>query len=144
MKFKPKFSDKVIEEMTDKAIERVENQIYNQLQNIGLEFISNARINADFTDHTGNLRSSIGYVIAKNGKVLSDDFELSKKGTDRETGRNKGVEFALAKSKSNIGFVLVVVAGMEYAAYVESKGKDVITGSSLKAEKRLLEAFERV
>jgi len=33
------------------------------------------------------------------------------------------------------GMILVVVAGMEYAAAVESKGYDVITGSSREAEK---------
>ena len=36
------------------------------------------------------------------------------------------------------GMILVIVAGMEYAAAVESKGYDVITGSSLFADIELL------
>jgi hypothetical protein len=41
------------------------------------------------------------------------------------------------KSKYLSGYVLIICTGMKYAAAVESKGKDVITGSSLIAKAEL-------
>jgi hypothetical protein len=45
------------------------------------------------------------------------------------------------KEKYNKGFVLIVVAGMDYAVYVEALGRNVLSSSKLLAEsmsKRLL------
>jgi hypothetical protein len=43
-----------------------------------------------------------------------------------------------------VGFVLVGVAGMSYAAAVEARGLDVITSGSLVASASLKKAFERI
>jgi hypothetical protein len=37
---------------------------------------------------------------------------------------------------------LIVVAGMDYAAAVESRGKDVLTASSIKAKNELKQAIK--
>lgn len=102
----------------------------------------NARTNANFTDQTGNLRSSIGYLLLKDGKPIDEDFTASPIGTDRETGKKKGYEFALSKFKQEKGYVLILVAGMQYAAAVESKGFDVITTSSFLAKDSVQKLFE--
>jgi len=133
--FVPKFkvSDIVREVETKKK--RIDDAIYLRLRRIGLQFVRDARINADFTDRTGNLRSSIGFVIAYNGDIRHTDFDKAPKGdSDKEEGVRNARQFAedIAGDYSK-GWVLIVVAGMEYAAAVESRGKDVITGSSIKA-----------
>lgn len=93
-----------------------------------------------FIDHTGNLRSSIGYVIAKNGVIHTDNFEESAKGTDKVTGKRTGYQLAVSladKYRMN-GYVLIVVAGMEYAAVVQNiENKDVLLGTVIKTESYL-------
>lgn len=115
--------------------------ILNELKFIGLEFVRNARINADFTDRTGNLRSSIGYIIFKDGEPIDIDFELSDNGTEKSQGVSTGKALAqkIARDFDVTGYLLVVVAGMQYAVFVEAKGFDVITSSSFKAEQELKE-----
>lgn len=144
MKLTPTFKVSDIMKDVRVKIENIDEFILNELNYVGLEFVRNARVKADFTDRTGNLRSSIGYMILKNGQIMSEDFEDSAQGTDKSTGKQKGFEFAFLKAEVTTGFVLIVVAGMEYAVYVESKGYDVITGSSLLAENDLRQAFEKL
>ena len=87
-----------------------------------------------FRSQTGNLRSSIGYIIARDGNILKENIEGKSEG---RTQAKKIAEEVLKESKK--GFVLICVAGMEYAVAVESKGYDVITGS-IPAAKALLKS----
>lgn len=96
------------------------------LQYLGEEFINKARQDGNYTDRTGNLRASVGYVILEDGKEIYSSFP-------GET--NEGVESARdtineVSAGYNSGLVLIGVAGMNYAAAVESLGYDVITGSA--------------
>lgn len=96
-----------------------------------------------FKDWTGNLRSSIGFVVSNNGKILHKDFEPSAKGTDKKTGMQHGLSFAKSLVPAK-GISLIVVAGEDYASYVESKGYDVITGSSIAAEHSLRQIMKAI
>lgn len=51
----------------------------NLLQRTGEEFVKIARLEGNYIDHTGNLRSSIGYVIVKDGRIVGKNFQLSEK-----------------------------------------------------------------
>ncbi|GAB3666410.1 hypothetical protein GCM10028791_42210 [Echinicola sediminis] len=147
LKITPKFKGKDVENYLLKHVRKIEKSIENELLYVGLEFVRDARLNADFTDRTGNLRSSIGFVLLKDGRPIHQDFEKSwKKGTDKETGVEKAIKYAseVAGAELNIGYTLVVVAGMDYAVYVEASGKDVLTGSSIKAEKNIKSVFEKL
>ena len=99
----------------------------------------------DFTDRTNNLRSSIGYVLYKDGEKISSNFAAA--GSGKDGNGSEGVESGLkhaeqvASNYSN-GFVLVLAAGMHYAAYVEAKGYDVLTGASLKMDDEITKYFE--
>ena len=122
-------------------VAKMEKAIEARLIRIGNKFVRDARLNADFTDRTGNLRSSIGYVLIGDGTPIKADFEDTKKGL---LGKAKAIEYATEiTSGYNHGYVLVVVAGMEYAAAVESMGKDVLTGSSLSAVASLNKHFKK-
>lgn len=93
-----------------------------------------------FSDWTGNLRSSIGFVILKNGEVVQQAFD-----GEKNEGKQAGISIANEISKDfPKGFVLIVVSGMNYAAYAESHGFDVITSSALIAEDALREAIKNL
>lgn len=83
-----------------------------------------------YKDQTHNLRSSIGCVLFHNGVEVYSYFG---DGNQNPEGENTGHAYArkIAEEAGNETFVAVVVAGAGYARYVEAKGYDVITGSSL-------------
>lgn len=114
-----------------------ERAIYLGMRRVGLDFVNNARSMADFKDQTGNLRASIGFLIAKDGKILDQDF------TGKPEGRSNGVSYAKSLEKGE-GYVLIVVAGMNYAAAVESRGKDVLTNSAAIATELLRSTFSNL
>lgn len=151
MKFKleAKFSKNQIEKQLNQAVSNLRQAVLNRLEMVGWEFVRNARMkNASqggFNDVTGNLRSSIGFAIIDHGKVSKENYEASKTGTDKKTGISEAKSLVKSlKSDFANGYALVVVAGMGYAAAVESRGKDVITGSSLEAEEMLKEALKKM
>jgi len=87
----------------------------------------------NYIDWTANLRSSIGYVVADDGEIVqAGGFEPIAGG---EQGASNGRRFAedLARTYSG-GYVLILVAGMRYAAYVQSKGYDVLSSATIQAE----------
>lgn len=103
----------------------VDRKSLTTLQYLGEEFVNKARLSDTYTDRTGNLRSSIGYIILKDGEVVDMNFEGGVE------GKRKAEEFAKSIGIAHShGYVLIGVAGMDYAAAVESKGYDVITGSA--------------
>lgn len=126
---KEMFSMSAIGAKIDGFVFNREERMISALHYIGVDFVNNARVAAEFTDQTGNLRSSIGYAILLDGKVIDEDFE----GEIEGIAASKTVVKELAH-EYNTGLVLIGLAGMEYAAAVESKGYDVITGSTPIAE----------
>lgn len=123
------WSDKEVERWFNYYVDRAEEKMYELMQRAGEEFVKIAREKGKYTDHTGNLRSSVGYVIVANGRVLSENFELSKGGTDKVTGKRRAKRLAEELATFyNKGFVLIGVAGMKYAVIVEAMdNKDVIS-----------------
>lgn len=88
-------------------------------------------------DQSGNLRSSIGYVIAHNGKIIQcSEFNQVKQGSD---GVKEGKELAAELAKQyNSGYALIVVAGMNYAELVEAMdSKNVLASTELFARQEL-------
>jgi hypothetical protein len=135
MALKAKFNSEDIRKRGE-IIERVlDDYIFQVLSFVGESFVRLARSISTYIDRTGNLRSSIGYIIILNGKIKKEDFEGTGEGIE------KGKEHALTLS-SNHRWVFVGVAGEDYASAVESRGLDVITGSS-EAAKQLLERLLR-
>lgn len=116
----------------------IDEEIIDRLCRIGEEVVTYAKQippERGFTDRTGNLRSSIGYVICKDGQPINLAFEAVKGGHEGvHTGQRLAMEIA---GKHPEGYTLIVVAGMNYAAYVESKGRDVLTSAETEAGKLL-------
>ncbi len=88
-------------------------------------------------DQSGNLRSSIGYAIVNNGKIIQySEFNQVKQGSD---GVKEGKELAAELAKQyNSGYALIVVAGMNYAELVEAmESKNVLASAELFARQEL-------
>lgn len=123
-----------IERYTEEQIERLKISILRTFMYIGEACLNKARSTDSYKDQTGNLRSSLGYVIAVDGRVVyQSDFQTVKQGRD---GSEKGAAFAkkLVRRFPH-GVCLIVVAGMEYAAHVKNKGYDVLDSSELLADR---------
>lgn len=93
------------------------------------KYIRNDIGGTSFSDWTENLRNSIGYFIFQEGELV-----------DNNIGAGEGAEKATALAYSvtaPLGLSIVFTAGMNYAAAVEAKGYDVITGAYREALKNL-------
>lgn len=119
-----------------KQIELKENVIIKELAYIGKECVNEAKTNPGYIDQTGNLRSSIGFMVLKNGSVIHQGgFEMVKEGAEK--GVIEGKKFAGELiARNSKGLVLVLVAGMNYAVRVETElSRNVIMSGELLAEK---------
>ena len=139
MVIKPKFNrDEIVKKLLLQRT-KIEQAIITRLSYVGEQFVRDARSVNSYKDQTGNLRSSIGFVIVKNGEQILQSFPGGGEGAG--VGEKEAIE---AAEKFPTGIVLIVVAGMGYAAAVESKGFDVITGSSYKAVSTLTEMLGKL
>lgn len=122
--------------------ERIEEGFIDKLNYLALEAIRYIRDRSEeesWRDHTGNLRSSIGYILVFNGlTVHRGGFEVVRNGRQGAAdGRRYAEELA---SKYPAGYALIVVAGMEYASYVEAmENKDVLASGKVFLEKKVKE-----
>lgn len=128
-------------------INRIDMLTIRALSSLGEQCVTVARDRTpelSWIDHTGNLRSSIGYIITHKGNIIQySDFQQVKQGSE---GVKTGKDFAaeIAKQFSN-EYVLVVVAGMNYAEFVEARdNKDVLATPELFAKKELPKMIKKL
>ena len=115
----------------DKIKEKYINEATNKFIEVGERCIIEARDNGSYTDRTGNLRNSVGYM------VLLDGVEQSQSNINKLNRK----QFDTIKTKYTKGLVLIVVAGMNYASYVEAKGYNVLSSAELIAENILKQLY---
>lgn len=167
--FTPMFSDADLDRWYGIFTDKADEKILTLLKATGETFVKYAREIHTYEDVTGNLRSSIGYVIIQDGEeILSSEFEkvaghgensalvnfktkgggsvkfhAKGKSGDGGQGSLKGRQLAEAIALSySKGMVVIGVAGMQYAAAVEAKGFDVVTGACQSAEAWMRKAIE--
>ncbi len=121
-----------------KRLQAIEKAVIFNLHYLGEQCVTTARVNGDYTDHTGNLRNSIGYVILQNGVIVDQNFKKSASVKSSQEGPKKGLDLAMDVAKDfSKGYVLIVVAGMEYATKVESAGRDVLVSAEYYANSEM-------
>ena len=114
------------------AAKRYDKEVVKALVEVGKRAVETARHTKTFEDKTGNLTASIGYGVIHNGTlVYTGGFDDSKDGG--EIGRN--VLSQSAADMSNIPYAVILVAGMEYATYVNRKGFAVLDGAQIQIDK---------
>lgn len=107
---------------------RVDLASFKVLSRAGENAVTFARNLDTYKDQTKNLRNSVGYVIVHDGQIVSNLFPGSGEGVAKGQSYAKKIASEAGGLKSK-GWILIVVAGMEYAAYVEAKGYDVLSGA---------------
>jgi len=130
--------DKIIND----DVEEWFDELVDHYRQSGIAFVERAVAKATFNNITWNLRSSIGYLIIYNGEVVEAYFKDLVAGTE---GQAVGEDYALFVAKlidEGEGLSMALVAGEEYAYYVEAKGKDVISGSYAYFETELKTALQ--
>ena len=133
-----------IDRYTEQKLKGLEQAVIRTLTYCGELCLNVARSTNSYKDQTGNLRSSIGYVVTVDGRIVNQsDFETVKKGGD---GSKQGAAFAKQLVRRfPKGICLIVVAGMEYAAHVTNMGYDVLDSAELTADRivpRLLKSLK--
>lgn len=138
-----------IERMIRQQIEEIDRQTLEQFKRVLARALdiqrAKVRANGGYNDDTGQLRSSVGGIIYKNGKVLYEDFKLAPYGTDKEPGIREGRDKALLALRETSGWGITIVAGKEYASWVESKhGLSVLIDAQKELVKTLDQAFNEI
>lgn len=136
----------------NELMQRAEEEYITRFIEAGEIACQKAIKSGNYENITGNLRSSIGYIIAYNGRIIKEggfykiqgygdnmqkvefttkdgrnvSFWAKGKFGDGAEGSQKGLELARLKVKGKKGYSFILVAGMEYASFVSSKGYDVI------------------
>lgn len=120
--------------------EELERALVKRFTDIGEKCVTIARDPhpGDWGDVTGNLRSSIGYVVLKDGQAVVEGASKQYSGPKGDGSDGPAAAEALLtqlQAKFPTGIVLIVCAGMNYAAYVENvRHKDVLTTAELLME----------
>lgn len=138
-----------IRSMIERKLDVVEDGLAAALSRIGEECVSVARVKEqampkDFKDQTGNLRSSYGYAVVRDGETTDEGMTTPtvtahKRADKGATGQRAGRAYldSVRDKSPRKGLSLVVVAGMGYAKYVQAKGLDVLNSSELVMRDRL-------
>ena len=136
--------EQFVQTVMETAVAIIEEEILQSLIRLGEECLTRIRTRSkeeSWIDQTGNLRSSIGYAVYAYGmEVIGSTFQAIPGPTGNGMdGVQKGQEYIKSlASKFSETYALVVVAGMDYAEYVEAmNNKDVLAGTEIWAKKQI-------
>ena len=104
-----------------KFIDGIQGEVVDFMDEKAREAVKLQQVEANYRNHTWNLRSSLGYVVTYDGKEKRRYI----------SGMNYGDEAAEAIKKwldevNKSGTSTVFADGMFYASFVSSKGYDVL------------------
>lgn len=122
------------------------NEIIRALTYLGEQCVKRIRDRSpedSWFDQTGNLRSSIGYAVLDHGrKTIVSAFDSIGGATDGPAKGQQLIE-SLTSQYADV-YALLVVAGMEYAEFVEAKdNKDVLAATDLWAKQQIQTYMEK-
>lgn len=130
----PNFDMRSIHNYMEKKVKEQMDAVVAYLNQKGIEYTNIARrktlAKEPYNNITFNLVSSVGFAIARDGVIVQSYFPLSGTGAQ---GKAKGEVLAERVAREYSGpsdIVLVLVAGEDYATFVQAKGKDVVSASS--------------
>ena len=144
MALEPQFTRKDVQRRFDAFLDQIQKQQIKRLSMLGEMCVNHARSvpkDLGFEDQTGNLRSSIGYAVFVDGVAVHSFYEEVKGGAE---GAKAGQRLSEKIGEGSRGVCLVVTAGMHYATYVESRGRDVIASAEQLAKRELPQMLEKL
>lgn len=146
MAIKPNFTKDDVRKRFDAFLNEIEKKQIARLQRLGEMCLVEARTNKGYMMQTGALLSSTGYEVFVDGVAIHSQFDAASgaESNAAETGIKSGQSIAETIGKGTKGIALVVVAGMNYAAYVEAKGYNVLSSAEHLAERELPRMLEKL
>lgn len=126
--------DKTLREI-EGIITRTRVAVLERLCKVGEGAVKIQRQSHGYKDQTGNLTSSIGYVVLDRGSVYRSSSFAPVKGAGGGSGTEgskvgRDLVSLLAQQYATDDIALIVVAGMEYAEYVEAMALNVIDSAN--------------
>ena len=124
-------TDRAFSAHIDSTVRKIKIEAIKMLCKVGEAGHKLAVEHGSYQDQTGNLRSSIGWGVVQDGRLIRQGgFTRFLQGGDgAQRGRNRLQELAAQQKR---GIALIIVAGESYAIYVEAMGFDVLTFSEMK------------
>lgn len=146
MAIKPNFTKDDVRKRFDAFLNEIEKKQIARLQRLGEMCLVEARTNKGYMMQTGALLSSTGYEVFVDGVAIHSQFDAASgaESNAAETGIKSGQSIAETIGKGTKGIALAVVAGMNYAAYVEAKGYNVLSSAEHLAERELPRMLEKL
>ena len=146
MAIKQNFTKDDVRKRFDAFLNEIEKKQIARLQRLGEMCLVEARTNKGYMMQTGALLSSTGYEVFIDGVAIHSQFDAASgaESNAAETGIKSGQSIAETIGKGTKGIALVVVAGMNYAAYVEAKGYNVLSSAEHLAERELPRMLEKL
>lgn len=146
MAIKPNFTKDDVRKRFDAFLNEIEKKQIARLQRLGEMCLVEARTNKGYMMQTGALLSSTGYEVFVDGVAIHSQFDAASgaESNAAETGIKSGQSIAESIGKGTKGIALVVVAGMNYAAYVEAKGFNVLSSAEHLVERELPRMLEKL
>ena len=146
MAIKPNFTKDDVRKRFDAFLNEIEKKQIARLQRLGEMCLVEARTNKGYMMQTGALLSSTGYELFVDGVAIHSQFDAASgaESNAAEMGIKSGQSIAETIGKGTKGIALVVVAGMNYAAYVEAKGYNVLSSAEHLAERELPRMLEKL
>jgi len=135
-----------------REFEKHQARVIAILHNVGQTLVNRIRTSdiSEWNDQTGALRSSVGYIIAIDGVPIEiSEFPTvigPKSAEPHDNGSEVGKDFAEhLVSLYPKGIALIVVAGMEYATYVERmENKTVLAQAELEAPALVTQLLDKL
>lgn len=122
--------------------EEISNAIADVFANVGEYVINGIRSGelSNWNNITGSLRSSIGFAVCRRGSIVRmSDFETILDGGEG-SAKGRALCERLASEYAKYQYALFIVAGEDYAAYVEAvESKVVLAGGQLYIEGNIAE-----
>lgn len=133
------FSMDTVRAQFDGFLEMVQKKQIERMMLLGEKCLTEARNNRGYMMQTGALLSSTGYAVFVDGVAVHTQFDAAAESSGEygAVGVKTGQDLAKAVGEQTEGVSLVVVAGMNYASYVEAKGYNVLASAQQLAEREL-------
>lgn len=146
MGIKANFTREDVRKRFDAFLSEIEKKQIDRLKKLGEMCLIEARNSKGYMMQTGALLSSTGYQVFVDGVAVHTQFDAANGAESgaAATGMKAGQGIAERVGKGTKGVALVVVAGMNYAAYVEAKGYNVLSSAEHLAERELPRMLEKL
>ena len=146
MGIKANFTKDDVRNRFDAFLNEIEKKQIAHLQRLGEMCLIEARNNKGYMMQTGALLSSTGYKVFVDGVAVHTQFDAASGAESGAAakGMKAGQTIADKVGKQTKGVALVVVAGMNYAAYVEARGYNVLSSAEHLAQRELPRMLEKL